>query len=57
MYANVLFYLFTGIPDEKGYRALCWRLLLNYLPPNKNKWQEQLCHHRKLYQQWLGNLK
>ncbi|XP_025414226.1 TBC1 domain family member 13 [Sipha flava] len=49
-------FCFNGIPDEKGYRALCWRLLLNYLPPNKNKWQEQLCHHRKLYQQWLDEI-
>lgn len=47
--------IFTGIPDVKGYRSLCWRLLLNYLPCDRNKWDEQLDHHRKLYQQWLGN--
>jgi len=49
-------FCFNGIPDEKGYRSLCWRLLLNYLPCDKNKWEEQLDHHRKLYQQWLDEI-
>lgn len=59
---NMWFQIYTliycstiGIPDEKGYRSLCWRLLLNYLPCDRNKWEGQLDHHRKLYQQWLGN--
>ncbi|XP_050431940.1 TBC1 domain family member 13 [Adelges cooleyi] len=47
---------FNGIPDEKGYRAMCWRLLLNYLPLDKNKWDEHLNHHRNLYQQWLDEI-
>lgn len=49
-------FCFNGIPDVKGYRSLCWRLLLNYLPCDRNKWDEQLDHHRKLYQQWLDEI-
>ncbi|CAH1963090.1 unnamed protein product [Acanthoscelides obtectus] len=44
---------FHGIPDDQGKRALCWRLLLNYLPPEKGKWDSHLRDKRNLYKQFI----
>ncbi|KAI4471703.1 hypothetical protein MML48_1g15802 [Holotrichia oblita] len=33
-----------GIPDDQGLRALCWKLLLGYLPPERESWQNVLNH-------------
>nr|CAD7574574.1 unnamed protein product [Timema californicum] len=44
-----------GIPDEQGKRALCWKLLLNYLPPSRKTWSETLTRKRELYKQFIGN--
>ena len=40
---------FGGVPEGKGRRAMSWRLLLNYLPPNKSQWTELLSQQRELY--------
>nr|CAH7729724.1 unnamed protein product [Callosobruchus chinensis] len=45
---------FHGIPDDQGKRALCWRLLLNYLPPEKEKWKCHLQEKRNLYKQFIS---
>lgn len=47
--------LISGIPDEPGgLRPLCWKLLLNYLPPIKSSWLETLKRKRELYNTFIG---
>ncbi|ROT84455.1 putative TBC1 domain family member 13-like [Penaeus vannamei] len=45
---------FTGAPEEGGRRALCWKLLLNYLPLDTNQWDETLRKKRAQYQHFVG---
>ncbi|XP_046736531.1 TBC1 domain family member 13 isoform X1 [Diprion similis] len=47
---------FHGIPDEGGLRPLCWKLLLNYLPPTKASWSETLTRKRELYRTFIEDL-
>ncbi|XP_025996040.1 TBC1 domain family member 13 isoform X1 [Solenopsis invicta] len=48
---------FHGIPDEPGgLRPLCWKLLLNYLPPTKSNWLETLKRKRELYNTFIEDL-
>ncbi|XP_066149005.1 TBC1 domain family member 13 [Euwallacea fornicatus] len=47
---------FHGIPDDQGKRALCWRLLLGYLPENRSKWDSLLKEKRKLYNQFIDEM-
>ena len=44
----------TGIPDDSGLRPLCWKIMLNYLPPQQNKWKEVLRSKRELYKQFIS---
>jgi hypothetical protein len=44
----------SGIPDERGRRALCWKLLLNYLPLTRASWKGTLKSKRELYRQFIG---
>jgi len=51
-------FFITGIPDEPGnLRPLCWKLLLNYLPPTKSSWLETLKRKRELYDTFIGERK
>lgn len=50
---NLAFY---GIPDDSGKRALCWRLLLNYLPLSKQEWDSFLLEKRKLYEHFIDEM-
>ena len=43
----------AGIPVEKGRRALCWKLLLNYLPPSRLAWDEALHRQRDAYRRFI----
>jgi hypothetical protein len=46
---------FLGIPDDcNGLRALCWKILLNYLPEQHSKWASSLELNRKNYQNYLN---
>ncbi|KAF4532117.1 hypothetical protein B566_EDAN004122 [Ephemera danica] len=45
---------FHGIPDEQGRRALCWKLMLNYLPSSRKTWSKTLARKRELYKQFIG---
>lgn len=37
----------NGIPDEcKGLRALCWKILIGYLPPDRTKWQKVMIENQ-----------
>ncbi|XP_044760024.1 TBC1 domain family member 13 [Coccinella septempunctata] len=47
---------FHGIPDDQGLRSLCWRLLLNYLPPEKESWDSLLMKKRDLYKQFIDEM-
>ncbi|KAL1501348.1 hypothetical protein ABEB36_006683 [Hypothenemus hampei] len=47
---------FHGIPDEQGKRALCWRLLLGYLPEEKEIWSTILREKRLLYKQFIEEM-
>lgn len=51
----MLIFDFLGIPDEQGKRALCWKLLLNYLPEERSKWKGVLNSKRELYRQFIGS--
>ena len=45
---------FHGIPDEiKGLRSLGWRLLLGYLPKDKNKWSANLEKNLTNYESFI----
>ncbi|KAH0955330.1 hypothetical protein HN011_003928 [Eciton burchellii] len=55
--ANLGKICFHGIPDEPGnLRSLCWKLLLNYLPPTKSSWLETLKRKRELYNTFIEDL-
>ncbi|XP_043090251.1 TBC1 domain family member 13 isoform X1 [Puntigrus tetrazona] len=47
---------FSGIPCEGGIRALCWKILLNYLPLDQTLWEEFLKKQRDLYAQFLREM-
>ncbi|WIA33086.1 hypothetical protein OEZ86_006240 [Tetradesmus obliquus] len=40
---------FQGIPDKDGLRAITWKLLLGYLPPDPSEWDEVLARKRTQY--------
>lgn len=46
----------NGIPDYPGLRQLYWRILLGYLPANREEWTEWLDSHRTLYSTWVREL-
>ncbi|XP_069120994.1 TBC1 domain family member 13-like [Argopecten irradians] len=47
---------FNGCPFENGYRSICWKLLLNYLPKNKPQWKEVLSKQRELYNHFVDEM-
>lgn len=47
---------FNGIPDEKGLRSLVWRILLLYLPHQKNAWESTLVEKRQHYKQYIDEI-
>lgn len=49
-------FCFQGIPVEKGRRALCWKLLLNYLPPSRLAWDEAVQRQRDAYRRFVREL-
>ncbi|XP_037081274.1 TBC1 domain family member 13-like [Pollicipes pollicipes] len=49
-------YCFQGIPVEQGRRALCWKLLLNYLPPSRAAWDEALRGQRDTYRRFVREM-
>lgn len=46
----------SGIVDTCGVRAVCWRLLLNYLPPNRETWPSFLQQQREIYKQFVNEM-
>uniref|UniRef100_A0A7N6ATN5 TBC1 domain family member 13 n=1 Tax=Anabas testudineus TaxID=64144 RepID=A0A7N6ATN5_ANATE len=47
---------FNGIPFEGGIRALCWKILLNYLPLDQSLWESFLKKQREVYSQFLKEM-
>ncbi|XP_077986929.1 TBC1 domain family member 13-like [Glandiceps talaboti] len=47
------FQILIGVPDQPGMRATCWKVLLNYLPPDKSLWEETYRKQRALYNQFI----
>uniref|UniRef100_A0A3B3QPW1 TBC1 domain family member 13 n=1 Tax=Paramormyrops kingsleyae TaxID=1676925 RepID=A0A3B3QPW1_9TELE len=47
---------FSGIPFEGGIRALCWKILLNYLPLERALWDSFLKKQREVYAQFLKEM-
>ncbi|XP_032232579.1 TBC1 domain family member 13 [Nematostella vectensis] len=47
---------FSGIPEGAGIRALCWMLMLGYLPPEKENWKNVLARQRELYKQFVHEI-
>ncbi|XP_022908310.1 TBC1 domain family member 13 [Onthophagus taurus] len=47
---------FNGIPDTAGFRPLCWKLLLGYLPPERESWKDTLEKNRRLYKNFIDDL-
>ncbi|XP_064799413.1 TBC1 domain family member 13-like isoform X2 [Oncorhynchus masou masou] len=47
---------FSGIPFEGGIRALCWKVLLNYLPLDQTMWDSFLKKQREGYSQFLKEM-
>ena len=43
----------NGCPNEGGYRSLIWKILLNYLPLDRNKWNEILTRRRNEYREFV----
>lgn len=46
----------NGFPDEGSHRALAWRVLLGYLPPDNKEWETSLKQNRELYRKFVGEL-
>ncbi|XP_068695317.1 TBC1 domain family member 13-like isoform X1 [Montipora foliosa] len=44
---------FSGIPDGSGIRSLCWKLMLGYLPLQRDLWPETLKCQRATYKQFV----
>lgn len=47
---------FTGIPDSCGLRSTSWKILLNYLPTNRQHWDEVLSKQRNAYDQFIRTI-
>lgn len=47
---------FGGINPHRSYRPLVWRVLLGYLPPQTDQWNEVLARDRKLYANLVDEL-
>ncbi|KAI9183870.1 U3 small nucleolar RNA-associated protein 15 [Blastocladiella emersonii ATCC 22665] len=47
---------YRGIPETKGIRQRCWKLLLNYLPSDTAKWDTLLAAKRQIYRGFVDDL-
>lgn len=49
-------FIHSGLPDCKKFRPNCWKLLFNYLPCDKSKWNEQLHKQRQNYKNLISEM-
>ena len=54
VYLDLLSLLIVGVPEGQGRRAMAWRVLLNYLPENRETWSAYLYKQRCTYNQFVG---
>ncbi|KAJ8737806.1 hypothetical protein PYW08_000401 [Mythimna loreyi] len=47
---------FNGVPDDKGLRSLVWKILLLYLPRQKNLWRATLHEKRQHYKNYIDEI-
>jgi len=47
---------FKGVPEGGGRRALAWRILLGYLPSQRNSWVDVCREKRTLYSQLVSEM-
>ncbi|XP_064616309.1 TBC1 domain family member 13-like [Liolophura sinensis] len=47
---------FSGCSLETGSRSICWKLLLDYLPPDRSQWKSICGKQRAVYQQFVNEL-
>jgi len=48
---------FNGIPDEiKGSRLVAWRVLLNHVPLETDRWEDHLKKSKETYDSWKQEL-
>ncbi|KJE96369.1 TBC1D13 protein [Capsaspora owczarzaki ATCC 30864] len=45
-----------GIPETPGTRSLVWKLLLDFLPPDRERWPAVLAGRRALYSNFLDEV-
>lgn len=54
---NLRKFIHSGIPECSKHRALCWKLLFNYLDPKKkNYWESHLERQRNNYKNLIKDL-
>ena len=46
--------VFSGCPDSGSTRALCWRLILSALPPNRAEWDQNNQTQRDNYKTFVN---
>lgn len=46
----------SGCPHENSLRSRCWKIFLNYLPLEREKWKAELQKQRNLYKQYLQEM-
>lgn len=46
--------ILTGIPEDRGLRSLVWKILLHYIPPEKNNWEATIFTKRQIYNQYIS---
>ena len=47
---------FQGIPENNTIKAKCWKILLRYLPLERDRWEEHLKSQRDLYSFYINLL-
>ncbi|AEE83319.1 Ypt/Rab-GAP domain of gyp1p superfamily protein [Arabidopsis thaliana] len=45
-----------GLPDDAGIRSIVWKLLLDYLSPDRSLWSSELAKKRSQYKQFKEEL-
>lgn len=45
-----------GCPNEGGTRSLIWKILLNYLPTQRSRWNDMLAKRRNEYQEFIREM-
>ena len=50
------FHFVIGVPEGGGRRALAWRILLGYLPSQRNSWVDVCREKRTLYSQLVSEM-